>query len=81
LIGCALVALGRAVRRHGSVDIRGTQWIRAGAATGLIAVALQSVWETGLVMPANAALAAVLAAIAVHERLPDDKSIVSPDCS
>ena len=81
LIGCALVALGGAVRRHASADIRGTQWIRAGAATGLIAVALQSIWETGLVMPANAALAAVLAAIAVHERLPDDKSIVSPDCS
>jgi hypothetical protein len=26
------------------------------------------VWETGLVMPANAALAALLAAIAVHEQ-------------
>ena len=42
--------------------------IRVGAACGLGAVALQSVWETGLVMPANAALAALLAAIVVHER-------------
>jgi hypothetical protein len=33
-----------------------------------MAVALQSVWETGLVMPANAALAAVVAAIASYER-------------
>jgi hypothetical protein len=40
-----------------------------------MAVALQSIWETGLVMPANAALAAVLAAVAVDERLPDEKSI------
>ena len=40
-----------------------------------LAVALQSLWETGLVMPANAALAAVLAAMAVHERPPAEKSI------
>ena len=72
---CALFALGRAVSRHGSAEIHGTQWIRAGAMTGLIAVALQSIWETGLVMPANAALAAVLAAVAVHKRLSDEKSI------
>jgi hypothetical protein len=56
-------------------DASGTYWIRAGAATGLLAVALQSFWETGLVMPANAALAAVLAAIAVHERPRAEKSI------
>ena len=73
LVVCALFALGRAINRHGSAAIHGTQWIRAGAMTGLIAVALQSIWETGLVMPANAALAAVLAAVAVHERLPDEK--------
>lgn len=42
--------------------------VRLGAACGLGAVALQSVWETGLVMPANAALAAVLAAALVHSR-------------
>ena len=72
LVACALLALGRAVR-HRSSEIHRTQWIRAGATTGLIAVALQSIWETGLVMPANAALAAVLAAVAVHQRLPDEK--------
>jgi O-antigen ligase len=44
-------------------------WIRAGAASGLIAVAAQSVLETGLRMPANAALFALLAAIAVRDRM------------
>jgi len=75
LIGCACVALARAVRERLASDASGTYWIRAGAATGLLAVALQSLWETGLVMPANAALAAVLAAMAVHERPPAEKSI------
>ncbi len=42
-------------------------WIRAGAACGLGAVALQSLWETGLVLPANAFLAAMLAALLLHE--------------
>jgi O-antigen ligase/polysaccharide polymerase Wzy-like membrane protein len=41
-------------------------FIRAGAAAGLIGVAVQSFWETGLTLPADAALAAVLAAILVH---------------
>jgi O-antigen ligase len=74
LVGCACVALARAVRERLIPDASGTYWIRAGAATGLLAVALQSFWETGLVMPANAALAAVLAAIAVHERPRAEKS-------
>ena len=40
--------------------------MRAGAAAGLAGVLLQSFWETGLRMPANAMLFAVLAAIATH---------------
>ena len=42
--------------------------MRAGAAAGLLGIAVQSLWEVSLVMPANAVLAAVLAALAVHER-------------
>ncbi len=42
-------------------------WIRAGAAASLIAVAVQSLWETGLRMPANGVLFAVCAALAVHQ--------------
>ena len=75
LIACASVALAHVVRQRLATDASGYYWIRAGAATGLLAVALQSFWETGLVMPANAGLAAVLAAIAVHERPPAEKSI------
>jgi len=73
LLGLAIAALGalaRATRAQLSADRSGGYWIRAGAACGLIAVALQSLWETGLVMPANAALAAVVAAIATCERPP-----------
>jgi O-antigen ligase len=42
------------------------QWIRVGAVCGLFAVSVQSLLETGLTTPANAALAAILAAIATH---------------
>ena len=41
-------------------------WLRIGAAAALIAVGVQSEWETGLRMPANGILFAVAAAIAVH---------------
>ena len=41
--------------------------MRAGAVSGLIAVAVQSIWETGLRVPANGMLFAVLAAIALHD--------------
>jgi hypothetical protein len=75
LVGFACIALARVVRERLASDSGGTYWIRAGAATGLMAVALQSLWETGLVMPANAALAAVLAALAVHARRTAEKSI------
>jgi O-antigen ligase len=44
--------------------------IRAGAAAGLAGALLQSFWETGLRMPANATLFAVLAAIATHTPVP-----------
>jgi O-antigen ligase len=40
--------------------------MRIGACSGLVGAAVQSVWETGLTTPANALLAAVLAAIVVH---------------
>ena len=65
----ALVALVRTARRHIASDTSGLVLMRIGAACGLGAVGLQSVWETGLVMPANAALAALLAAVVVHERV------------
>jgi O-antigen ligase len=41
-------------------------WVRAGAMCGVVAVAVQSVWDTGLRTPANGVLFAVIVAIAVH---------------
>lgn len=69
LVGLAALAaaLVRAVRR----DRGEIFWVRVGAAAGLAGLAAQSVWETALRMPANAVLAAALAAVALHER---DKS-------
>ena len=39
-------------------------WIRLGAASGIVGVLVQSVWETGLRIPANGLLFAVLCAVA-----------------
>jgi O-antigen ligase len=48
-------------------DRSGAFWIRVGAIAALTGVATQSIWETGLRMPANAVLFALMAAIATHE--------------
>lgn len=45
-------------------------WMRVGAAAGLVGIAVQSVWEVPLIMPANAVLAAVLAGLLLHRREP-----------
>jgi O-antigen ligase len=45
-------------------------WFRAGALSGMVAVSVQGIWDTGLRTPANGALFAVLAAIALHESRP-----------
>ena len=72
LVPCAL-ALAAALRetvlrlRH---DRTPMFWVRAGAAAGLVAVCVQSVWEVGLRMPANAVLFAVVAAVATYEAVP-----------
>jgi len=50
-----------------AVEHSGMYWIRAGALCGLAGAAAQSVWETGLTIPANAALACVMAAMVIHE--------------
>ena len=62
----ALLSFVRLARRRVNGDRTAVFWIRIGAAGGLVAVMVQNFWETGLRMPANAALAAVLAAIVVH---------------
>lgn len=65
-VAIALWRFGRTAVRRLEADHSGMYWIRAGAVCGLAGVAAQSLWETGLATPANALLAAVVAAIALH---------------
>jgi O-antigen ligase len=62
----ALVSFLLLFRRRMADDTSSNVLVRAGAGAGLAAVLVQSIWETGLRMPANAMLCAVLAAIAIH---------------
>ena len=62
----ALVALVAGAREALAAD-RSPLWsLRVGAASGLVAVAVQSVWDTVLRMPANGVLLAVSAAILLY---------------
>ena len=64
----AMIALVAAIRRRfGAGEDDGmTWWLRVGAATGLLAIALQSAVEFSLQLPGNAVMFVVLAAIALH---------------
>jgi O-antigen ligase len=55
------------VRKRLRADRTPIFWLRAGAASGMIALAAQNMVEMTLRVPANAVLLAILAAIAVHE--------------
>jgi O-antigen ligase len=65
-IAVALASFVATAWRRLNRDLSGVFWIRAGAAAGLVGIAVQSLWETGLQLPANAELAAVLGALVVH---------------
>jgi O-antigen ligase len=66
-VAVALIAGAREIGRRLGRDDTPIFWLRIGAASGMLAVAVQSVWDTGLRMPANAVLFALLAAIALHD--------------
>jgi O-antigen ligase len=61
----ALAAAIVGIRGRLRSDRSSMYWVRAGAVSGLVAVAVQSIWETGLRVPANTLLFAALAAIAL----------------
>jgi O-antigen ligase len=65
----ALAAMAREAARRLRAEAGNGYWMRAAAVTGMAAVAVQSIWETGLTLPANALLFAVLGAIAVQHRV------------
>ena len=64
-----LAAVGLMARSLGA-DRTPIFWIRAGAICGVVAVAVQGIWDTGLRTPANGVLCAVIAAIAMHQPRP-----------
>jgi O-antigen ligase len=82
LVVPALAALfsGIAVGRRALRDDRGEmQWARIGAIGGVIGMAVQSVWETSLVMPANAILFGIVAGLALYQRPRTGRSEPSTD--
>jgi O-Antigen ligase len=76
----ALVLLVWTVRQRfrERADDRTAHWLRLGAATGLLAIGLQSLVEFSLQMPGNAVLLVVLCAAAMH-RAPGTIGGVPPE--
>jgi len=71
LLAPVITAVALIVRfgRRAIRDDRGEmQWARIGAAAGLIGMAVQSIWETSLVMPANAVLCGAVAGLLLYQR-------------
>jgi O-antigen ligase len=66
----AIVAAIVLMARYLDADRTAMFWVRAGAIAGIAAVAVQSIWDTGLRTPANGTLFAVIAAIALHDPAP-----------
>ena len=59
-----------AARRFREEPSRSTFWIRAGAAIGILSIAIQELGDFSLQIPGNAVLFAVLCAVLIH-RTPD----------
>ena len=74
LVGVPLLLLAATfvacAARHLRADRTNMFWVRAGAVSGLAAVAAQNLVEMTLRVPATGLLAVTLAAIAVHDREP-----------
>jgi O-antigen ligase len=72
--GAFILAVRRRFIEDASVR---TYWLRAGAVTGLTAIALQETVEFSLQMPGNAALFAVMCGIALHKG-PERRAAIEP---
>lgn len=73
-VAVAIVLFVRASLRALAGDDSGMYFLRAGALSGLFGVAIQSLWETGLTIPANAVLAAIVGAMVVHSSAPRERT-------
>jgi O-antigen ligase len=71
--GLFLVLASRSLKQ----DLSSNYLIRTGACAGVAGVLVQSIWETGLTMPANALLFATVSAIATYDsRDPSTRGVV-----
>jgi O-antigen ligase len=72
LLGLPLIAAIGFLSRLGLKAIRSDKgemfWMRIGAAAGIAGIAVQSIWEVALLMPANAILFATLAGLLLFRR-------------
>ena len=68
LVLAGLILLARGVRYRLMANDGSHQFVRIGACAGLAAIAVQSIWETGLRAPANLLLAAMFAGVATAAR-------------
>ena len=66
----AIVALVLLGIRTARADKGEMFWVRVGAGASLAGIAVQSVWEVGLTLPANAVLAGVSAGLLLYRREP-----------
>jgi O-antigen ligase len=67
-VAAAVMLLARLARQAVYADKGEMFWVRVGATGGLAGLAVQSLWEIPLVMPANAVLCGVLAGLALVQR-------------
>lgn len=74
-VAIVLIAGATAIVRHLREERSALFWMRAGAASGLLGIAVQNMWEMTLRVPANAVLFAILAAIALRDGGP----VVTPE--
>ena len=66
----ALASIAALARRVIRADKGEMFWVRVGAAAGLAGLAVQSLWEVSLTMPANAVMCGVLAGLLLYQREP-----------
>jgi O-antigen ligase len=71
---CIVAFIGAVRRRFSESSPPTARWLRMGAMTGLIAIALQETVEFSLQIPANAMLFAAICAVALHESAPPSRS-------
>ena len=76
-LSLAVLSLATFVRSRLAEDRTALFWVRTGATAGIVGVLTQSVWETGLRLPANGLLFAALCAVAIHSG--DGKRQKTPD--